>query len=95
MIGDNNTRAEVAVYAQFRVIFDPLVHRPWGLYRIYLKEKYIGAQISFPNKSDCECISRNAVRFAFGSPDLNAKPKKNRGVTSPEHVLWRKQKAAA
>lgn len=95
MINDNDKRCQVAAYGPFTVVFDPLAHRPWGLYRIYLKERYVGAQISFPNKSDCECVSRKSGQYAFGSPDLNAKPRKGRGATSPEYLRWRKEKAAA
>src|SRR3954468_19226990 len=47
----DSKRRQVARYGRFTVIHDPLVHRPWGLYRVYAGEKYIGAQISYPCES--------------------------------------------
>lgn len=42
----------------WRVIHDTLRHQPYGLFLIYKRDKYIGAQISFPCKSDCEWHER-------------------------------------
>lgn len=49
-------REPIAIYGNYRVIHDPLAHMPWGLYRVYAGEKYIGGQISYPSESDCRAI---------------------------------------
>lgn len=53
----NPRRRIVATYGRFSVYLDPMVHLPWGLYRVTLGTKYIGAQISFPSESDCEAMA--------------------------------------
>lgn len=55
MIVPNETKRRLVVsYGAFDVYYDPLAHRPWGLFRIYRKGKYCGAQISYPSAADCE-----------------------------------------
>lgn len=79
-------RRMVATYGRFAVWLDPLVHLPWGLYRIYVGGRYIGGQISFPSKSDCECILHNNAKHANGSPTGTWRNKqKLRGVASPAY----------
>lgn len=51
----------------YTVWYDPLAHMPWGLYRIYRGEKYVGAQLSVPCLSDCqwfEAQERSQIRYA-------------------------------
>lgn len=92
-------RRQVSEYGRFSVHYDPLVHLPWGLYRIYEREKYIGAQISFPSQSDCEWLAaqkkNGEVIYAESSHRWTAKDYGRRGVTAPAYVQWRKTKAAA
>lgn len=64
------------------VIHDPLIHQPYGLFRIYRRGKYIGAQISFPCKSDCEWHAhqlRGENIIAFAQPkeefQINREPR--------------------
>jgi hypothetical protein len=37
----------------FRVIHDLTINRPYGRYAVYLGEKRLGAQLSFPSEADC------------------------------------------
>lgn len=67
----------------WRVIHDPLIHQPYGLFRIFRRGKYIGAQISFPCKSDCEWHAHqlrgeNIVAFAQPKEEfqINREPRK-------------------
>lgn len=66
----------------WRVIHDTLIHQPYGLFRIYRRGRYIGAQISFPCKSDCEWHAREMTReniIAFAQPkqefQINREPR--------------------
>ena len=92
-------RALVATYGRYTVYHDPLLHRPWGLYRIYAGEKYIGAQISFPNASDCAWVAAQKageIIYAKNSHRWTSKDYgRRRGITSPASIKWRKEKAAA
>lgn len=72
---------------------DPLVHLPWGLYRVYSNQKYVGAQISFPSKSDCECLHLNSAVYAYAT--IAYRKPKNRGAASRAYTNWRKEKRAA
>jgi hypothetical protein len=38
----------------FRVVHDMTVNRPYGRYAVYLGEKRLGAQLSFPSAADCQ-----------------------------------------
>ena len=64
-------RVFVIEYGRFSVYHDPLVHQPYGLYRVYIGGKLIGAQISYPSKPDCEWLfqQRHGVLYALPSPD--------------------------
>lgn len=54
----NPRRRVVAQYGSYAVQFDPLVHLPWGLHRVYCGERYVGAFLSFPSESDCAWLER-------------------------------------
>ena len=41
----------------WRVVHDRLVHRPYGLYRVYEGKRQIGAQLSYPSREDCLAMS--------------------------------------
>lgn len=95
----DSKRRLVAQYTKFAVHFDPLVHLPWGLYRIYAGEKYVGAQLSFPSESDCEWIAAQQTGEVIYAEDSFSWHDKShghrRGATSPSFLKWRKDKAAA
>lgn len=65
------TREYVAVYGPYRVQHDPLTHMPYGLYRVYKGEKYIGAQLSYPSAEDCRWIELH--RYTYAKPEETAK----------------------
>lgn len=64
---DDPKRRIVAEYGPYQVWYDPLPHRPWGLFRVYRGAKYCGAQISWPAQSDCEWHERWGGRYAESS----------------------------
>ena len=96
---NDEKRKLVATYGRYAVYYDPLLHRPWGLYRIYLREKYVGAQLSFPNASDCAWVAAQKdgeTLYARRSHTWTSKDYgRRRGITSPAHIKWRREKAAA
>lgn len=57
----NPMRRRVAEVGPYSVYHDPLVHLPWGLYRVYRQQTYIGAQLSHPSQSDCRMLERPAT----------------------------------
>lgn len=64
-MSDDRKRCLVVEYGRFAVYYDPLAHMPWGLYRVYVGARLIGAQISYPIRSDCEWHeSRRRERIA-------------------------------
>lgn len=69
---NDSKRVLITEYGRFSVYFDPLAHLPWGLYRVHLGRKYIGAQLSYPSKSDCEWLEsqRGATVYALPSVSL-------------------------
>ena len=87
-------RRLVATYGRFAVHYDPLVHLPWGLYRVYAGERYIGAQISFPCKSDCDFLAHGSLVLAT-SHNREYKERWLRGATAAGFRMWRKEKRAA
>jgi hypothetical protein len=92
----DSKRRQVANYGRFTVIHDPLVHRPYGLYRIYEGAAYIGALISFPGLSDCKWMAaKKKAMPAIGSTTQDWRTKYRRGATAPAALKWQKQKAAA
>ena len=88
-------RRLVATLGRFTVYYDPLVHLPWGLYRVYAGQKYIGAQISFPCKSDCEFLLHRSTPVLLSSHNREYRERWLRGATSAGFLLWRKEKRAA
>lgn len=90
-------RKLVATYGRFTVHHDPIVHLPWGLYRVYAGQRYIGAQISFPSKSDCEWLAQGAVFAIESGPTYQGAYRINykRGATSSGYLRWRREKRAA
>lgn len=63
-------RRTVATYEKYTVQLDPLVHLPYGLYRVYKGGQYIGAQISWPSLSDCQYLEK--WRGVYATQDQNA-----------------------
>lgn len=57
----NPMRRRVAELGPYSVYHDPLVHLPWGLYRVYRGDRYIGSQLSHPSQSDCRMLERPAT----------------------------------
>lgn len=41
----------------FRVIHDALVHRPYGLHRVYVNGDLLGSQLSCPSADDCRAMT--------------------------------------
>lgn len=81
-------RRVVAQLGRYTVWLDPLVHLPWGLFRVYKSNRYVGAQISMPSLSDCEWLERTHGIFAI--PQQSAAYKNTywkRGVTKPHQKL--------
>jgi hypothetical protein len=94
----DSKRRLVATLGRFCVYYDPLVHLPWGLYRVYAGEKYIGAQISYPCESDCQWLAKQDIGrtlYAATSRTLGSRTYFSRGATSPARLACRKEKAAA
>lgn len=92
----DSKRKLVANYGRFHVYYDPLIHRPWGLFRIYEGERYLGALISFPGRDDCKTMSSKVRAMpAIGSPTRDWRTHYRRGATAPAKLQWRKEKAAA
>lgn len=44
----------------YRVIHDAQAHPPYGLYRIYVGERLIGSQLSYPTADDCRNVFARA-----------------------------------
>jgi hypothetical protein len=63
-------RRTVVTYGRYTVQLDPLVHLPYGLYRVYCAGKYVGAQLSFPSESDCQWLHR--WKGVYATADQNA-----------------------
>ena len=61
-------RTLVVQHGAYSVWHDKLVHLPWGLYRIYKGDEYVGGQISYPSQSDCEWLDRRRGVYA-DAPD--------------------------
>jgi len=76
----NPRRQTVAVYGKYVVQHDPLVHPPYGLYRISRGDKRVGATISFPSASDCEWLDRWDGNYATQSAKLK-RPTNRHGAT--------------
>ena len=38
---------------EFTIYYNPYLHQPYGLYRIFKDGKRVGSQISIPTASDC------------------------------------------
>jgi hypothetical protein len=95
----DSKRRLVATFGRFSVYYDPLVHLPWGLFRVYAGDKYIGAQISYPIESDCRWLAqqRNGrIVYATHSYESdNRRLQYMRGATSGAKLRWRKDQAAA
>lgn len=87
-------RRLVATFGRFTVHYDPLVHLPWGLYRIYAGEKYVGAQISFPCKSDCEFLSHGGSYVRVASHNRDYRDRWLRGATGAGFRVRRLKLAA-
>lgn len=89
----------VLVYGKYTVYHDPLVHRPYGLFRIFASGKYIGAQISYPIESDCRWLAQQrGGRLVYATDSYesdNRRLQYMRGATSDAALRWRKEQAAA
>ena len=42
----------------YTVVHDPLVHRPYGSFRVYIGGQPIGSQLSYPGVDDCLRMER-------------------------------------
>jgi hypothetical protein len=67
IVPEDCKRRVVATYGIYTVWYDPIVHVPWGLFRVYRGQKYCGAQISWPCASDCEWHDKWGGRYADSS----------------------------
>jgi hypothetical protein len=67
IVPEDSKRRIVAEYGDYVVYYDPLAHVPWGLFRVYHGERYIGAQVSWPSKSDCQWLEHWGHRYASSS----------------------------
>lgn len=67
IVPDDPKRRLVAQHGKYSIWYDPLPHRPYGLFRIYDAQRYVGAQISIPCKSDCEWLDHHIGIYAKSS----------------------------
>jgi hypothetical protein len=68
IVPEDAKRRVVVEHGPYQVWYDPLAHTPWGLYRVYRGERYCGAQISWPCRSDCEWLDKWRGVYAMPSP---------------------------
>src|SRR5262245_54512705 len=66
-VPDDPKRKLVAQYGKYAVWYDPLPHRPYGLFRVYQNERYVGAQLSIPSQSDCAWLDAQKGVYAWSS----------------------------
>lgn len=67
IVPEDSKRRFVAKLGKYDVWYDPLQHRPYGLFRIYKGQRYIAAQISHPCESDCQWHDRERGVYATES----------------------------
>ena len=67
IVPDDPKRRLVATLGKYAVWYDPLSHRPYGLFRIYKGERYVAAQLSMPCESDCQWLDRDRGVYASSS----------------------------
>lgn len=67
IVPEDSKRRLVIEYGQYAVYHDPLPHRPYGLFRVYHGEQYVGAQISYPSASDCQWLHKWGGQYATNS----------------------------
>jgi hypothetical protein len=70
----NTTRSTAATYGKYRVEYDPLSHMPYGLYRIYVASRCIGAQLSWVTESDCRWHEAQQGMYATQSESAQRQP---------------------
>jgi hypothetical protein len=89
IVPENPKRQLIAEMGPYSVWHDPLAHRPYGLFRIWRGDRYVGAQISHPCRSDCEWLERRH-KHAEAKLQLSKWEKQRlRGVRSSEFVRRR------
>lgn len=66
-VPDDPRRKQISQYADYVVWYDPLPHRPYGLFRVYKGQEYIGAQLSVPCESDCRWLDLQRGIYATQS----------------------------
>ncbi|HZM36006.1 MAG TPA: hypothetical protein VFC18_16110 [Burkholderiales bacterium] len=75
LVPDDPRRRLVLEVEQYQIWHDPLVHRPLGLFRVWCRGVYIGAQLSMPCLTDCQWLERTGGKFAYQSA-----PEKSRAL---------------
>lgn len=62
MLSPTQPQVEVVRYSAgrttYRVVHDRLTHRPYGLYRVFVAKRQVGAQLSYPSRADCLGMER-------------------------------------
>jgi hypothetical protein len=80
IVPENPKRQLIAEMGPYSVWHDPLAHRPYGLFRIWHGDRYVGAQISYPCRSDCEFLERRHKQHAEAKVQAAKWTQKLRGV---------------
>jgi hypothetical protein len=88
LVADTAAMRQVATYARpagapFRVVHDTTVNRPYGRFAVYVAERRIGSQLSFPNESDCRHMESPPAPLDI-RVHWSTSARRNLGLLSPE-----------
>lgn len=67
LVPDDPKRRQVAQLGKYAIWYDPLPHRPYGLFRVYHGERLVGSQLSMPCESDCRWLEHHKGVYATSS----------------------------